>query len=78
MNNKDIDKIIDAVEEKIEAVVNGKIDALKIQIEKHEEKLKPVLEVYTTANNVGRFVKWISGIMLAGALLYTYIKGWII
>ena len=66
------------IKEVIECTVNGKIDRIKEQIDKHREELAPVLEVYSTANNIGRFVKWLSGFMLATALLYSYIKGWLI
>lgn len=76
MDKKDIEEIIKAVKAQIETTVNGKIDGIKTQMEKHEEELQPVLDVYSTANNIGKFVKWLSGFMLASAVIVAYLKGW--
>lgn len=74
----DVDKIIVAVDKQIRITVNSKIEKLSDKLDKHIEESRPAMDVYNTANNVGKFVKWIAGILLATGLLYTYIKGWLL
>lgn len=78
MKQSDIDKIIQAVDKQIKVTVNAKIEKLSDKLDKHIEESKPAMDVYNTANNLGKFIKWIAGTLLAIVLLYTYIKGWLI
>lgn len=71
-----IEEIKKEVREEIAKTVNGKIDKLSKDFKEHQEKMSPILEIYTTANTVGRFTKWVAGILIALGIIVGYIKGW--
>ena len=60
----------------IVSTVNGKIDRLDEKLTMHQEKMQPIYDVYSTANNMGKFIKWGSGILLAIASIVAVIKKW--
>ncbi len=82
MKQSDIDKIIKAIKEpikeQIQESVNGKIDDFREEVKKrmedHRKELEPVMQVYSTANNIGKFAKYISGILLAGAIIWALLR----
>lgn len=86
MQEHELQKIISAIQsvtaESIEKTVNGKIRRLDEKLEsyiKHDMEWKttvqPVIDAYTTTEKVGKFLQWLSKIILAvgvivGAILY--------
>jgi len=80
MDKEQLRYLTEHIENVINKTVNGKIDNLDKKVDErfatHEEKMRPIYDVYTTANNVGKFIKWTAGILLAFAAIITTLKGW--
>lgn len=72
MEEKDLQKVILALQETIDKRVNGKIVRLDEKLDdyiKHDMEWKttvqPIIEAYDAANRVGNFIQWISKVILA-------------
>ncbi len=79
MEDKDLQKIIIALQDTIDKKVNGKIINLDKKLDdyiKHDmdwkeedkvwkETVQPVVDAYQTVNSVGTFVQWFSKVILA-------------
>jgi uncharacterized protein YeeX (DUF496 family) len=72
MDDKDLQKIIVALQDTIDKKVNGKIIRLDEKLDayiKHDmewkETVQPVIDAYDTVNRVGGFVQWFSKVILA-------------
>ena len=69
MDDKQLKYITEHLENVITKTVNGKIDKLDKKFDKmfieHREKMDPIYEAYTSANNTGTFIVWLSKIILA-------------
>ena len=67
MTDTELQFIKDAVKESVDKTVNGKIDKLRKDVmgrfERHEEKMQPIYEAYSTAGNVGKFTIFIAKII---------------
>jgi hypothetical protein len=86
MEDKDLQKIIIALQDTIDKKVNGKINRLDEKLDeyiKHDmewkETVQPVIEAYQAVNNIGTFVQWFSKVILAigvivGMIFYTQNK----
>ncbi len=80
---KIINTIKQTTENTIEATVNGKIRKIDEKFElfykenakfvqdsiEWRKTLQPVVEAYSTAENAGRFIKWLGGMAVAGGAL---------
>lgn len=81
--DKIISTIKQATENTIETAVNGKIRRIDEKFEtfyienaqfvrdsvEWRKTLQPVVDAYSTAENAGKFIKWIGGISMAGGAL---------
>lgn len=83
MEDKDLQKVIVALQDTIEKTVNGKIKRLDEKLDAYIKldtdwklTVQPVIDAYDTANRAGDFIQWISKIILAigviiGGIIYT-------
>lgn len=75
MNNMDVKQLTELkahLETVVKETVNGKIDKVLEKIDseavlnkEHRDKMEPLYKAYETTNNFGKFVIWLSKIMLA-------------
>lgn len=73
MDDKQLKYLSEHLENVIDKKVNGKIDRLDkkfdTKFDAHEKKMTPIYEAYTSANNIGKFIIWISKIVLATGII---------
>lgn len=74
-------RLATVIETTIQAKVNGKIDAMKVMMQEHNDKhesdmkeLKPALELISGGKIAGRILSWTAGI----AVGYAAIRGFIV
>lgn len=86
MTDEELKRLIEAINHStvatIETTVNGKIrkideklsDYIRTDLKWKEERVEPLIEAHQTIKNVGIFVKWMAGIVIAvGVLLKLFI-----
>lgn len=86
MTDEELKRLIEAINHStmatIETTVNGKIRRIDEKLSEYihtdlkwkEEKVEPLIEAHRTVKNVGIFVKWLAGIVIAvGVLLKLFI-----
>jgi len=80
LNNKEFHEFIEEIKrevrEEIKLTVNGKIDNLREELERHELEMKPIHDAYAAANLIATLVKWTAGLMLAIGIIYGYLNDW--
>lgn len=86
MDDKDLQKIIIALQDTIDKKVNGKIIHLDEKLDEYikldtewKQTVQPIIDAYDAANRVGNFVQWVSKVILAigvivGTIFYTQNK----
>ena len=72
MEQHDLDKVIQALQQVTKETVNGKIDNMSKKLDEYithdmawKETVQPVVDAYTTVNRFGIFMVWLSRILLA-------------
>ena len=89
MTPDQIEKIQETIRETIEVKVNGRIEALHLKVDTHNEKheaamdtfnvhmkkMEPILEAYTGAGALGSLLKWLSGVVVSIGILWLALKG---
>lgn len=72
MEEKDLQKIIIALQETVDKKVNGKIIHLDEKLDEYikqdmewKKLVQPIIDAYDTANRMGNFVQWVSKVILA-------------
>lgn len=73
LSKQDKKEIVEIIVE----TVNGKIDKLAEKFEIHEEKMEPIFEVYKTTNNVARFMRWLSYVIISLGVIVAAFKGFL-
>ncbi len=57
------------------AELEAKIESLKIDLKEMREDITGLIEAWNTARGITSFVKWLSGLIVSGGILYTLIRG---
>lgn len=65
MTPQQVEQLEAHLERVVRETVNGKIDALSQDFKKHQVKMQPILDAYTTANSMGNFVVWFAKVVIA-------------
>ena len=82
MNEVELQKLIEAINKSttttVESVVNGKIKRMDDKLSEYihndlkwkEEKVEPLIDAHRTIKNLGIFLKWSAGIVVAVTVLF--------
>lgn len=57
------------------ALIRADLEAMQSELKAVRKELKDLLDAWNTATGVVRFVKWLSTLVTAGAIIFAAVKG---
>jgi len=81
MTEEELKRVIEAINHStaatVESTVNGKIRKIDEKLSEYihsdlkwkEDKVEPLIDAHRTIKNVGLFIKWVAGIVIAGGII---------